>query len=67
MKSYYLSYYLWCGIGAIEELEDCTTRDQAIKELDSKSDGDWTVWERTGLGAILLAVKVGGVKQRFPE
>ena len=40
------TYYLWNGIGAIEDLEDCATLEEAVKALAAKVTGDWTLWQR---------------------
>jgi hypothetical protein len=52
------TYYLWSGIGAIEDLEDCTTDEEAKKSLQMTVAADWTLWKRTGMSAKLLAVKM---------
>lgn len=53
------SYYLWSGIAEIEDLEDATTDEQALKALHDKTGhGDWTLWKRNGYRAQLLAINV---------
>lgn len=50
-------YYLWNGIGAIEDLDDCDDNiEQATQELNAKKSGCWTLWRREGLGAKLVAI-----------
>jgi hypothetical protein len=51
------SWYLWCGVGAIEDLEGVQERADAIELLKAKFGADWTLWERNGDRAILLGVK----------
>lgn len=48
-------YYLWNGIGEIEDL-DCSTLEEAVEELASKVVGDWTLWQRNGMNARLVAI-----------
>jgi hypothetical protein len=52
-----MTYYLWNGIGAIEDL-DCSTLDEAVQELNSKVIGDWTLWQRDGMKARLVAINL---------
>ena len=56
------SYYLWSGIGAIEDLDDLdddapiVATVAALAALKAKTDGDWTLWLRQGNRAILVAL-----------
>ncbi len=50
-------YYLWSGVDAIEDFDDDPSREEAIERLMLKSSGDWTLWERKGLQAKLVAIK----------
>lgn len=57
------SYYLWSGTGAIEDLEDCTSCDEAVKELKFKTAGDWTLWQRDGMNVRLVAIYIPGLRE----
>jgi hypothetical protein len=61
-------YYLWSGIDAIEDLDDCDNLDEALRELRSKVTGDWTLWRRDGYRAKLIAIykPESNVFQQFP-
>lgn len=61
------TYYLWGGIAAIEDLEEVTDRDEAMKVLnDRPAGGDVTLWERDGYQVTLLMVKLkDGRSYRF--
>jgi hypothetical protein len=61
------TYYLWGGIAAIEDLEDVTDRDTAMKVLaDRPPGGDVTLWERDGYQAALIMIKLkDGSMYRF--
>jgi len=63
----YVSYYLWRGVDAIEDLEDCHSFEEALRELRRKVLGDWTLWRRQGYNAQLVAVYLTGnnVFQQF--
>ena len=52
------SYYLWRGVDAIEDLEDCETDEQARAALAAQTSGHWTLWRREGLTATLLGVNL---------
>lgn len=56
------NYYLWSGVGAIEDLPDAEpltdTPAKALKALMDKSVGHWTLWLREGYRAVLVAVWV---------
>lgn len=52
------SYYLWSGIGAIEDLEDVDNDYEARRRLQAMVSGHWTLWKREGLNARLLGVKL---------
>lgn len=61
------SYFLWSGIGPIEDLDGddettplCRTRDEAIKVLRSKhgSSYDWTLWENIDGKVTLIGASV---------
>lgn len=54
------TYYLWSGVGAIEDLEDVHDRETAFARLQTKTGGDWTLWERDGPHTKLLAVIMWG-------
>lgn len=53
------NYFLWSGVGAIEEIEDATpiigTSHKALDALKAKTEGHWTLWLREGYRAILVA------------
>jgi len=50
-------YYLWNGIGAIEDLDDCDGDiEKACQELAAKTSGCWTLWRREGYSAKLVAI-----------
>lgn len=49
------SLYLWCGIGAIEDLE-VLDLDDALRILREKTFGDWALWYREGMTSKLIAV-----------
>ena len=53
-------YFLWSGIGAIEDLDDAEvltdTPAKALAALTAKVDGHWTLWLREGYRSILIAV-----------
>lgn len=59
------SYYLWRGVDAIEDLEDCETDQQARAALEKQTGGDWTLWKREGMTARLLGVKLCGSGETF--
>lgn len=52
-------YYLWSGLGAIEDLDDAEplvyTAAKAVAALKAKTGGHWTLWLREGYRAILVA------------
>lgn len=50
------TYFLWKGVGAIEDLEDVHDRETAFARLQTMTEGDWTLWERKGPHTKLLAV-----------
>jgi hypothetical protein len=53
-------YYLWPGIGAIEDIDDAEvltdTPAKALALLRAKQEGHWTLWLREGYRAVLVAV-----------
>ncbi len=56
------TYYLWAGIGAVEDLDGddwpaCADRFAAVRELAKKQSDprDWTLWERLGHSVRLVA------------
>ncbi len=52
-----ISYYLWRGVDAIEDLDDCDNDEVALRVLRAKTCGNWTLWRRDGTEAKLLGVK----------
>ena len=59
------TYYLWPGVGAIEDLEDCDTDEKARAALASMSSGDWTLWRREGTQAVLMGVHLTDSGERW--
>jgi hypothetical protein len=61
------NYYLWSGIGAIEDLDDAEpltdTPAKALMALRGKQTGHWTLWLREGCRAVLVAVWMPGQMQ----
>lgn len=44
-----VTYYLWSGLGAIEDLDDgVVTYEQAVVALQEKQLGDWVLYRRDG-------------------
>ena len=63
------TYYVWAGVGAIEDLDGedqhplVTNRQDAIALfalLCNQRQGDLTLWERTGDKAVLISAKHSG-------
>jgi hypothetical protein len=60
------TWYLWAGVGAIEDLVDVDSREDAVAHLRNRFYKDWTLWEREGTTATLLGVKTAaGIEVRF--
>jgi hypothetical protein len=54
-----INFYLWSGIGAIEDLEEVTTQAEAIAVLEGKPGGaDYSLWVRRAYRAVMLGVKL---------